>query len=382
MLAGLYVHIPFCESKCLYCDFASGVSSQETIEVYLRALEREMAYYAADDRVKAIQFETLFIGGGTPSVLSIQQLARLLEKIHEYFHFQEQSEWTMEANPGSLTVDKIRIAQNLGVNRFSVGVQSFDNTLLKRIGRGHTAEEARQTLYGIQSCDVKNWNLDFIYGLPGQTLHQWSDTLQEAIKWQPSHLSLYNLIVEEGTPFGFMQDAGSLVLPSEDEQYAMMEVADALMQKAGYEHYEISNYAKAGFQCKHNLLYWQNREYLGVGTSAYSFLDHHRFAHTSSVKEYIHHWQEHNSPLVSEDEFTTPDIELTETILMGLRLMQGVSYQEVNRRFGIHFQERFREAIATGIQRQWLEETSQGYLRLTPQAIPIGNQVSLLFLKD
>lgn len=381
-MAGLYVHIPFCESKCLYCDFASGVSSQETIEEYLRALEREMAYYAEDDRVKGRLFETVFLGGGTPSVLTARQLARLLEKIHEYFRFQDQTEWTMEANPGSLTRDKIQTVQKLGVNRFSLGVQSFDNSLLKSIGRGHTAEEARETLKILQSCDVKNWNLDFIYGLPGQTLHQWRDTLQEAMKWQPSHLSLYNLIVEEGTPFAFLQAAGSLVLPSEDEQYAMMEAADTLMQQAGYEHYEISNYAKAGFQCRHNLLYWQNREYLGLGVSAYSFLHHHRFAHTANVKEYLNHWQEHNSPLVCEDEMATPDIELTETILMGLRLMQGFSYQEIDRRFGIHFRERYREAIATGLLRQWLEETPHGFLRLTPQAIPIANQVSLLFLED
>ena len=381
-MAGLYVHIPFCQSKCFYCDFASQVSSPEIIERYLLTLIREMAFYAQDQRVQGLIFESLFMGGGTPSVLSEAQLHRLLSALFANFNFQKDFEATMEANPGSLTEGKIRLAQSYGIRRFSLGVQSFDDLLLAKIGRGHNAEVARETIAALKKCQVENWNIDFIYGLPGQTLEQWQDTLQEAIAWQPTHLSLYNLIVEESTPFGQMQKQGKLWLPPEAEQLKMMEIADALTKKSGYSHYEISNYCKPGFECRHNLVYWHNRPYLGLGTAAYSYLKQHRFAHSGDLQAYLNHWQAHNEPLLSEDEVCTPEIERAETILMGLRLLEGISYEEMNQRFQMDFRKEYEEAISANLQNGWLEETRSGRLRLTPLGVPLSNQVLIKFLKD
>ena len=381
-MAGIYVHIPFCQSKCFYCDFASQVSSQETIEQYLEALIQEVAFYAQDQRVQGRSFESLFIGGGTPSVLSENQLDRLFQAIFYHFNFVEGFEATLEANPGSLTEYKIRIAQSYGIQRFSLGIQSFEDTLLKKIGRGHTAQVARETMGALQQCRVQNWNIDFIYGLPGQSLEQWQQTLQEAIAWQPTHLSLYNLIVEENTPFGQMQKQGRLRLPEEEEQLHMMTLANTLASKAGYKHYEISNYCKPGFECRHNLIYWQNREYLGLGLAAYSYLNQHRFSHTADLKQYLKHWQIHHTPLVSEDEVCTPEIERTETILMGLRLLEGISYREMDQRFHIDFRKEYEEAITSNLNNGWLEETLDGRLRLTPTGVPLSNQVLIKFLKE
>lgn len=381
-MAGLYVHIPFCQSKCFYCDFASQVSSPERIEQYLQTLIREMAFYAQDARVHGLIFETLFIGGGTPSLLSEAQMHRLLTALFMNFRFQKDFEATLEANPGSLSEEKIRLAQSFGIRRFSLGVQSFEDSLLRKIGRGHTAEVARETIAALQRCQVENWNLDFIYGLPGQTLEQWRQTLQEAIHWQPTHLSLYNLIVEESTPFGQMQKQGRLELPSEEDQLNMMEIADQLTKASGYLHYEISNYCKPGYECRHNLIYWQNRPYLGLGAAAYSYVDRHRFAHSQDLQAYLNHWQEANEPLLSEDEFCTPEIERAETIIMGLRLLEGLSFEEMNRRFQIDFHKEYEETIAENLQNGWLEETASGRLRLTPLGLPVSNQVLIRFLKD
>lgn len=381
-MAGIYVHIPFCQSKCFYCDFASQVSSHETIEQYLQMLIREMAFYAQDKRIQDRKFESLFIGGGTPSVLSEDQLHRLFKAIFYYFDFQEGFEATLEANPGSLTESKIRVAQSHGVQRFSLGIQSFDDTLLKQIGRGHTAQVARETMSALKKCGVENWNIDFIYGLPGQSLEQWQQTLQEAISWQPTHLSLYNLIVEESTPFGQMQKQGQLRLPAEEEQLEMMSLANRIATDAGYKQYEISNYCQPGFECRHNLIYWQNREYLGLGLAAYSYLDQHRFSHSADLKAYLNHWHTHNTPLISDDEVCTSEIERTETILMGLRLLKGISYQEMDTRFQIDFRTEYAEAISANLKNGWLEETLDGRLRLTSTGLPLSNQVLIKFLKQ
>jgi oxygen-independent coproporphyrinogen-3 oxidase len=341
-----------------------------------------MAFYAQDKRVQGMIFESLFIGGGTPSILSEAQLHRLFSALFANFSFQEGFEATMEANPGSLTEGKIRLAQSYGIRRFSLGVQSFDDALLAKIGRGHTAQVARETIAALKKCQVENWNIDFIYGLPGQTLEQWQQTVQEAIAWQPTHLSLYNLIVEESTPFGQMQKQGQLCLPPEDEQLEMMDLADTLANENGYQHYEISNYCKPEFECRHNLVYWHNRPYLGLGTAAYSYLNQHRFAHTGDLQAYLNHWQEYNEPLLSEDEVCTPEIERTETILMGLRLLEGISYEEIDQRFHMNFRQEYNEAIMANLMNGWLEETVEGRLRLTSVGLPISNQVLMMFLKE
>src|SRR5450756_1666404 len=245
-MIGLYLHIPFCQSKCQYCDFYSIPTCKEQRDLYLCALAEEATWYANDKRLQNVVFDTLFIGGGTPSILEEAELDRLFDLIEQNFSFRQDAEKTMEANPGSLTPEKIRLLQRRGINRISLGVQAFQPRLLRAMGRCHTSEEAEQTILDLKNSGLQNWSMDLIYGLPGQTLADWRETLNKALQFQPPHLSMYNLIVEEATPFGRLYAEGKLHLPEEEEQLQMMQLAATLTEKAGLQQYEISNFALPG----------------------------------------------------------------------------------------------------------------------------------------
>ncbi|HZW48562.1 MAG TPA: radical SAM family heme chaperone HemW [Bacillota bacterium] len=380
-MIGLYLHIPFCQSKCNYCDFYSIPTSKEQRGFYLRALAEEAAWYAKDKRLQGIVFDTLFIGGGTPSILEEEELDLLFDLIDQNFSFQKAAEKTMEANPGSLTAEKICLLLRRGINRISLGVQAFQPSLLHCMGRCHTSEEAEQTILDLKNSGLKNWSMDLIYGLPGQTLADWRETLTKALQFRPPHLSMYNLIVEETTPFGHLAAEGKLQLPDEEEQLQMMQMAAKLTEEAGLLQYEISNFSLSGAECQHNLIYWHNQEYLGLGAAAFSYLDKHRFSHVADIERYIHAWQQYHHPCITENEYTTRAIELGETIMLGLRTMQGISVSEMNRRFQIDFLQYYKDAISFCTEQGWL--TKEGdRIALTSRGIPLGNQVFLRFLPN
>ena len=381
MSLGLYIHLPFCASKCLYCDFNSQVYAQELQSLYVKALLKEMRYYAEDDYIKHNLISTVFIGGGTPTFIARDLLFKIMAEVEELFQLSENVEWSMEANPGTIDLALLQELRKLGLNRISLGVQSFDSVLLKRLGRSHSALQAETAVLHIKQAGFTNFNLDLMYGLPGQSLAIYYDTLQQAIDLQPTHLSLYGLQVEEGTPFGILFEQGQLELPDEDEHLAMIDLSHDLTQKAGFNHYEISNYAKTGHSCQHNLIYWHNLEYVGIGAGAYSYLKKHRYGHIASAKAYVEHWGNSNLPLIEDDELLDMELECAETLMLGFRLLEGVDTSEIERRFMINFEHKYGMILEDLLKRGLIEKAGS-LLRLSTKGLPLANVVCGAFLPD
>ncbi|MGH2517822.1 MAG: radical SAM family heme chaperone HemW, partial [Ktedonobacterales bacterium] len=286
----LYLHIPFCSAKCHYCDFNSYAGMLGLRERYVEALRSEIALAGARARVMKGQprrCRTIFFGGGTPSLLEAEQVRVLLEAASEAFQLDADTEVTLEANPGTLEYERLDRVRALGVNRLSMGAQSFDADLLRWMGRIHSPREIETAVMAGRSAGFANINLDFIYALPGQSLHTWSDTLDRALALAPEHLSLYSLIVEEGTPLFKWVQQGSVKPADEDIAADMYELAEERLAAAGYSHYEISNWAKPGFECRHNLTYWHNLPYIGLGAGAHGWFDGHRYSEARPIRSYI-----------------------------------------------------------------------------------------------
>lgn len=377
----LYLHIPFCRRKCRYCSFVSYERRQADIPAYLRALKAELAQRSRGEQVSAIYF-----GGGTPTLLSPEHLGNILKTIHSLFDVEEAAEITTEANPGTIDETYLSAIRELGVNRLSLGVQSLNDKELALLGRIHTASEARQAARFARSAGFENLNLDLIYGLPGQSLAVWQQTLEEAVSLSPEHLSLYALTLEEGTPMKQAIDNGILPEIDPDRAAAQYELAEDLLTDRGYRHYEISNWAKPGRECRHNLTYWHNRHYLGVGVAAHSWLDGRRLANTDSIDKYLAEFAKskgqraerresfalHSSLEMAEE--IPPELELAETIILGLRLDEGVSVSDIQSRFGInplsHYHRQIDEMTIAG-----LLECSGDNLRLTRRGRLLSNEV-------
>lgn len=378
-MTGLYIHIPFCKQKCFYCDFVSGPHDSFSKEQYMEALIKEMAFYSRERESQRV-FDTVFIGGGTPSLLEVEELSRLFTALKNSFTFGAKPEITMEANPESLSKEKIEAAINLGVNRFSLGVQTFDDRLLKNIGRIHSSDQVFSCFNLLRKAGCKNINLDLIYGLPGQDLASWSDTLHKAVKLQPEHLSLYNLIVSPHTHFGDLEDKGQLLLPMEDIQLKMLSQGAELLKHVGYEHYEIANFAKDGFTCRHNLIYWHNLEYLGLGLGAYSYLNSCRRGNSKVLKAYNESWLKKDEPLIEEEESLSLEEEKTETIIMALRLKEGIKYDRMTQRFCLDFRKTYSEIIEWAVESGFGEEPDQNTFSLTEKGWAVSNQIMIKFL--
>jgi len=369
----LYIHIPFCRSKCRYCSFTSYARREADIPTYLKALKRELKQRAGDS------LRSLYFGGGTPSLLKAGQLGDLLENVASLFNVERGAEITMEANPG--TVDKAYLAaiRRLGINRLSLGVQSLNDRELKLLGRIHTAEEAAEAVKMAREAGLDNLNMDLIYGLPGQTLDQWRETLGEAVRMAPEHLSLYGLSLEEGTPLE--RDIQNKLLPALDpdtsaDQY---ELAEDLLTAQGYSHYEISNWAKAGRESRHNLGYWQSQPYIGIGVAAHSFIGGHRTANTSDLDKYLAAFANDSQLLPEMDEMLSPQIELAETVILGLRLGEGIDTDKIGQKFGVNLLSRYRPQIGEMAEAGLLERTG-GRLKLTRRGRLLSNEVFWRFL--
>jgi oxygen-independent coproporphyrinogen-3 oxidase len=376
-MLGVYVHIPFCANKCGYCDFHSIVAGSSVIEDYLVALSREIRYWA--DQLGGRTCSTLYIGGGSPTLLTAEQLSRLIRQLTAEFNFASGFELTVEANPGTLTPAKLEAMAEAGVNRISLGAQAFQNDLLRRIGRTHSVDDIYRGVELIRKYGISNINLDLIEGLPDQKLTDWQAGLEAAAALQPTHFSCYSLTLEKGTPFFEEYYRGTLILPDEDEAVGMFEFTQAYLPQLGYHHYEISNYALPGMESRHNLIYWHNQFYLGLGSGAHGYFNRLRAHNPADVFLYTKNWLS-GIPAAVSGEYVDRETEMDETMMLGLRLIEGVDEAAFFNRFNVSIKDVYANAVTDLIDRGLLE-SRDGFLRLTKQGIFLGNLVFSAFLR-
>ncbi len=368
---GLYVHIPFCVRKCAYCDFCSFDSFSKTdTDRYVKALCEEIASYKREPR---IEIDTVFFGGGTPSLLSTSQLKMITDRVKDSFDISALSEFTVEVNPKTLTEEKLSGYLALGVNRFSIGLQSVHQNELKKLGRIHSFDDFLTTYELIRSAGVKNISVDLMYGLPNQTKESFIGSLEKIISLCPEHISVYSLILEENTPL--FNEAKSLSIPDDDEVSDMYLAACSLLGSAGYTHYEISNFAKQGFECRHNLKYWRDEEYIGVGISAYSYFEGARFGNSgdrhdaASLSRYIDKEGGYQS-----FERTDLTAEAYEYAMLRLRLKEGLCLSEYESRFGHAFSVG-KEDLISRLCDAGLVMLTEGRLALTEKGFFVSNAI-------
>ena len=375
----LYIHIPFCVKKCSYCDFLSAPATEQTKEAYMAALFAEIGGRAKDYKDRIVT--SVFIGGGTPSLLSGDSIRQLMEHIREGFSLAPDAEITMEVNPGTVTAEKLTAFYAAGINRLSIGMQSAQEQELKILGRIHDFDGFCQVYREAVEAGFTNINVDVMSGLPGQTLASYKDTLEKVLRLEPmpQHISAYSLIVEEGTPFAAMADRGELPLPEEDTERAMYEETIEVLAGYGFHRYEISNYALDGYECRHNVGYWIRRDYLGFGIGAASLIDNVRFQNGRDLNAYLAH------PLAcrEEQQSLTTQEQMEETMFLGLRLIRGVSYPEFARCYGQTLEEVYGEVIARNVADGLLtvrEDETGRRLTLTGRGLDVSNYVMAQFL--
>lgn len=378
---GLYVHLPFCRQKCFYCDFPSYAGQEGRMAVYVEALLGELAREGAPLRAAWGPPRTVYLGGGTPTALPPALMERLLAGLREFLVAAPDAlEFTCECNPGTVDTAYLSLLRAGGVNRLSLGVQTFDDALLRRIGRIHTAAQARAAVRQARAAGFRNLSLDLMYGLPGQTLAGLEMSVQQALALAPQHISIYGLQVEEGTAFARAQAAGRLALPSDEESEAMYDYMTTALPVAGYARYEISNFARPGFESRHNLGYWQDVPYLGVGAAAHSYLDGQRYENPRGIEEYLAALRE-SGRARREEEPLTRATSMEEFAFLALRTARGIDRARFAARFGCELASVYADAIARMRARGFLEEDAQG-VRLTPLGMKYGNWVFEAFLLD
>jgi len=381
MFTRLYLHIPFCRRKCPYCAFYSREESPERLAHYTDLLLREMEL-AADSTPSEYPLESIYFGGGTPSLLEPDQLRRLLDRAISLFGLAPEAEITLEANPGTVDGPKLAAYRSAGANRLSLGVQSFNVTMLEKLGRIHTADQARQAFSQARQSGFSNIGIDLIHALPGQTMAQWHEDLQQALKLTPEHLSIYGLTVEEGTPFAGRYPEGNGELPSDDSAAEMFETTRELLTGAGYEHYEIANYARPGFRSRHNSGYWQRDGYLGLGAGAHSFLRNSAYGSRCCNPADLDSYNVSLAAgILPRSDLASIEREdaMAEFIFLGLRMADGISFSRFRSAFGAELTEIFGAEITT-LQTLDLITTAADSMRLTLRGMLLSNQVFQRFL--
>jgi len=374
--ASIYIHIPFCLSKCNYCDFNSYAGLDHLHEPYIEALKGEMASVAkAEGPLEAL---TVYLGGGTPTTLSLDLLAGILQACKECFIVPESAEISIEVNPGAVDGGYLAALRCLNISRLSLGAQSFSEDMLALLGRAHTADETTETYHLARKAGFENISLDLIYSLPTQSLAQWQTDLSEAIAVQTEHLSLYCLSIEEGTPLANMISTGTLPKTDPDLAAEMYSWAEDALNEAGYEHYEISNWARPGYECQHNVSYWGNKPYFGFGAGAHSFHDNCRYHNVLRPEEYVKLIQAGKSPVAGKEEIDT-SLEMSETMVMGLRLCEGVYFADFEGRFHYSLISVYGEQIGELVGQGLLDVNNSG-IRLTARGRLLGNEVFERFL--
>ena len=384
---GLYLHIPFCVRKCLYCDFVSYAGKEARLPEYFAALRREWEWYRRQEWFAEYSPATLYVGGGTPSLATAELL-----QIAKMLFGAPLREATIEVNPGTITLAQLQQLRQAGFNRLSIGVQSLHDGELKILGRIHTRAEAIACYQAARQAGFRNINLDLIFGIPGATLESWQATLQAAIALEPEHLSTYNLTLEAGTPFWELRQRGQLRLPDEDQQLEMYQTGIAALTQAGYEHYEISNFARPGQRCQHNQIYWRNEAYLGLGAGAHSYLNGCRYWNYADLETY---WGRSAKALLwrPKQSFGTPSVpatvagserldlagEIGETVMLNLRLLDGLDLTAFQQRFGQSLATLFAKPLDK-LRALDLVELAEQRLRLTPKGICLSNEVFQEFI--
>lgn len=372
---GLYVHIPFCHTKCGYCDFNSYAMQGPIVQAFEDALRREIE----QSPYSGSAIDTLFFGGGTPTFLTGDSLTQILELLFKRFEIHPDAEITSEANPGTVDTAKLKTMRKAGFNRLSFGVQSFDAAELKRMERIHSPEEVFTAVMAAREAGFDNLNLDLIYALPDQPLERWHANLLKAIQLQPEHLSLYGLMLEPNTRFYHLYQKGRLRLPDDETQLAMHAFARACAQEHGYQPYEISNYAKLGRECQHNLIYWHNMPYLGFGPGAVSYWEGKRWTNIKHPREYIRRVKE-GEPLGFESERLTGWERVAETIMLGLRLEAGIDWEALETRFQLPIRSHYAEVLIALESRGWLQHQN-GSARLTEEGFLWHSEAAAAFFE-
>ena len=373
--AELYIHIPFCVRKCLYCDFLSFPADDAVKEKYVDALCEEIMCIG-EERCKA-SLSSVFIGGGTPSILPGRDIERIMKCITDSFKLDEDAEITIECNPGTVDDEKLHIYRDCGINRISFGLQSADDGELKRLGRIHSYGDFVESYSKAVSAGFTNINVDLMSDIPGQTLSSWENTLRKVCSLEPApvHISAYSLIVEEGTPFWDMQEEGKLDIPEEDTDREMYHMTSRILSEYGYARYEISNYAQPGYECRHNVGYWTGIPYYGAGLDAASYYDHARYVNTDDMDSYL------RDPAACHfltERLGTDDL-MSEFMILGLRMTKGVSFAEFQSRFGISLKEKYGHQ-AEGFIKDGLLEEKGDFLRLTDRGLDLANVVMRSFI--
>ena len=368
-----YVHIPFCTQICYYCDFSKVFIKNQPVDSYLKHLLQEFHSYDIQ------KLRTLYIGGGTPTALSASQLEVLLEGLTKNLDLSMLEELTIEANPGDLDADKIAVLQNSAVNRVSLGVQTFDDKMLKKIGRSHLEKDIYENIDRLKLAGFDNISIDLIYALPSQTMEQVKDNVAKAIALDIPHMSLYSLILENHTVFMNRMRRGKLPLPKEEVEAEMFEYIIAELERAGFEHYEISNFSKSGFESRHNLMYWDNAEYYGIGAGASGYVNGVRYKNHGPIRHYLNAVEAGNAR-INEEHLSLRE-QMEEEMFLGLRKKSGVSMTRFEEKFGTSFQELYGQVVRDLCQQRLLQVEGQ-QIRMTKKGLFLGDTVAERFILE
>lgn len=373
---GLYIHVPFCSSKCNYCDFNSYAGRLNLTEDYFNSMKKEIEHY--DEELRYNLIETIFIGGGTPSCVDQKFISNILTICRANFNISEDCEISIESNPGTLDIEKLMAYRRSGINRISIGLQAYQENLLKYLGRKHSADDFISSIELAKKAGFKNINADVIFGIPGQTTEDWKQTLKMLVELGITHISAYSLKIEEGTKFGDMLNCGKLIQMEDELDREMYHYAIDYLKQNGYNQYELSNFAKEGFECKHNLVYWKCLDYLGLGAGAHSFLQDVRFSNEYSIESYISCLERGEKPV--EDRCSIDYCEkMSEYMFLGLRLTQGVNNSEFQDLFNqdmfVKYTDSFNE-----LEKNKLIEINGENVKLTRLGLDLANQVFVKFV--
>ncbi|MGF1566633.1 MAG: radical SAM family heme chaperone HemW [Nodosilinea sp.] len=369
-----YVHIPFCRRRCFYCDFPISVvgnlrrgETSLTVETYVDVLCKEIAVTAGENLAFNPPLETVFFGGGTPSLLSVAQLDQILAALDQHFGIAASAEISMEMDPGTFSLEHLKGYLGAGVNRISLGVQALDDAVLERCGRFHRGADVHQAVDWLHQVAMANWSLDLISGLPYQTLQDWEQGLRQATDLQPHHLAIYDLTLEPQTVFAQRYQPGNAPLPTDDQTAAMYRSAQGYLTSQGYDHYEVSNYAQPGHRCRHNLTYWRNQPYYGFGMGATSYTGHQRVSRPRTLTTYQQWVEEFSTTMGCHATLSTPpDEQLLERLMVGLRLQEGIAGEELRSLCDAPTWERLYQRLQPHIQTGWVVVESQGDLATVP----------------
>ena len=369
---GIYIHIPFCKQKCFYCDFCSFANKNEMQEKYVEAVINEIKNIIHKEKYTVT---TIYFGGGTPSILNPKYIKNILQEIESSFKILDDAEITIEINPGTVNEEKLKKYKEYGINRLSIGLQSANDKILKKIGRIHDYKQFEETFFYARKCGFKNINVDLMIGLPTQTIEDVKQTLEKIIQKNPEHISVYSLIIEEGTIIEKLINENKLQLPDEETERIMYWTVVNELKENGYNQYEISNFSKKTYESKHNTNCWKQKQYIGLGTSAHSYLNKKRYSNTNNIEEYIKNIQENNiSKNITIHEEQTEESTMNEYMLLGLRMIQGININEFKQKFKIDPTIKYKE-ILEKLQKENLIQITKTSIKLTTHGIDCGNIV-------